>query len=286
MLLSLPRKGIARGLIAFLTFHAFSAPLFAEDRSLTAILPTNYLNYTVRAGELPATLKRPAHLRSSRTLYTEYFQPLDQNISSEYRNNWAFRDLQTTLPMTPSNYEYLALGGSDYGERDPGEQKFRSEFAQRVLRLRIDRAVRTYLESQDRPQFLRKGHNAFFQMRDMPLRFSQDESRGELRVGYDVSTDSSKLEYVRGSLEAGLYQPQLLSSLMGQYPMNQTRLRVRTEPGLGLPNTALAYQFSEGLLEAVLTKPLSPSVIAEFSSAHPVGGQKPTSVVMKMIYNF
>ncbi|MBI4402656.1 MAG: hypothetical protein HY537_00755 [Deltaproteobacteria bacterium] len=234
-------------------------------------------------------VQRPNGYHDSDYLYREYFQPLDHQIQLNYLDQWRYHDMQMPFASMAWKHEHLSVGTMDYYRHAPAEETVRKTFASAVLRLRFDAAIRSYVTAPGRAPELRRVHQAIENMRNVTINTGGKGNGGEFRVGYDVFSDASKLEYSAGSLEAGLYYSEFLSSFSQlNRQMELMSMRLRAIVGGGLPTASFGYQLAGTALETGLSKPLSTSVEAQIVSVQPLRKEAapPQSIECRLIYNF
>ena len=216
--------------MTFLLICALVGDAAAGDRRMAALPPLGTLEL----------VDRPAGYRDEDSFYREYYSALDDRIEDAYLDAWTY----TEKPASWHN-----------------------DFAQQVLRLRVDATWKSYFAPKDRAVTLKRVHKVIHEMRDMPVRLSDEPGGGggELKFGYDVFTDASKVEYSHGALQAGVYHPHLMSALTGSKPaLDVLSLRV------SYSGMRLAYTVGGDSVEAAVSRSLAEGVSGEIVSSHPL----------------
>lgn len=241
-----------------LLLFSVTAPSYARaPRKLTAVFYPEFAPPQLR------TLVRPPHYPDEEAFYKEFVAPLDRRIQREYTDAWRFHEIQIRYAATSWRHEYIQLGTMNTVDNGPYEWVVREDLARRVMRMRIDSAMRAYFAPPERAT-LRSAHTAIQQMNANRVSLSSNPSVGELRFGYDIFSDESRIEYAGArALEAGLYHPRLLGSLNGTGDfMGLTRFQVRVQPWEELPRTTFVYHLF-GMIEYQFAKTLKPGITTE-----------------------
>lgn len=206
--------------------------------------------------------------------YRTYFGKTDAQVKSMYESQWRYHDMMVPYAMTSWRYEHLSIASLDFYDRAPYEWDVRRGFAEQVLRMRIDSGVRAALYEVKNPTLTKsyaKLKNTMDQINNYPLRLSskKDSKAGELRLGYDVLSDASKIEYVQGLIETGLYHPKLVGLMMNQMSWDSANLRLSTNFGGTNPKASLSVPLHRNVVEGSVSKVLSDSVSATVSTGQP-----------------
>jgi hypothetical protein len=229
-------------------------------------------------------LKRPG-LFAEDKFYREYFAPTDARVEREYLDRWRYHEAQSHYNGPAQNHAFLSLGSRDYFGNGPYEGDVRHDFAQQVLRLRAEAAMRVYFAPKERAGGLKSAQATLSRAKENPIRVSSsDPKAGEFRVGYDVFTGYSKLEYASPRVLAGLYTSRLVGALGTADYLN---FRVTASLGDGMPVCSLAYPLNGSAVEASLSKSFSAEVATELVTRHPLRDQSiPSYGELRIVYRF
>lgn len=243
--------------------------------------------FTLIAGELAAnpprrplfamagmeTLYRPSHYQEETQFYQDYFAPFDRRIVKDYSDRWQYHETQINYYASTSwRFEHISPGSMN----GPYEASVREEFARQVLRQRIDAAIRKYFEAPERARDLKRARKALDETKNYKVSLSSappgtKEQRAEMRVGYDVFTDVSKIEYLQGPMQVGFYYPRFLNTLMGAPSSGEPlSMRLGADFGPSFPRTSLNYRLNGDSLETSFTKNLARNVDGQLLSAQPL----------------
>jgi len=271
------RKIIYRAVIlSLLPALYFPDSVKAEDRKVAATPP-------------PATLTKPSHWREEDQFYRDYIFPLDEGIQRDYRGRWDYHDQQVAYAPMEWRHEHLSIGSLDYYGRAPFEGDVRNQFAVQVLRMRIDATIRKYFATPERAPALKHVHESVRRITEKvgnyPVRISESR-KDEFRMGYDVQSDSSKIEYLSGGITAGLYHPKLVTAMFGGYSLTGFSLAFSTPLGGILPSLSLGYAWSATDFSAGLNKPLSSTVNTSFSATYSAESFMMRTYSVQLSYSF
>lgn len=213
------------------------------------------------------------HYTGEDRLYYHYVSALDSNISQIYESRWWYHEQRVAQSYGRWNNEHLSFGSLDYFGRAPGEDQVRNDFANQVLRMRVDKMVRDYMANPARPESFRTAGAALNRLKDYSIAVPSDvkpEKRspfvGEFKVGYDPLSDGSKIEYESPALRGGFYYPRLLGALSSGDTVRDIRMRMETALGNGLPSASVTYRLSFAQVEAGMSQSLSPALNANFNT--------------------
>jgi len=281
---------------------------FQKRRFLVTIVQLLALTYTFSAtAEVPASTKQDTQNVSSipvgslthtylplpvlapvDALYIHLFSGIDPKIYQQYRDKWSYQEMQVPFAATDYRYEHLSIGTRDVLGRAPYEGDVRRDFAQSVLRQRLDEALREYFHDSEGAHEVRKAQNAMNQIKSMPVKVGSGDTPAEIHFGYDVQSDASKFEYQRGIWMAGVYHSHLMSALTGQRPFSgDLSMRVSANLKDPLPSATLTYIPYNTVLVAALSKPLSRSVTTRLVSSTPVvAGSANCQYTIEVAYRF
>jgi hypothetical protein len=226
-------------------------------------------------GAIATNLVAPSPLGREDAAYHEYVASVDARITREYNDRWRYHELQKNYNGPVGNTRHSDIGSLGFYNYAPLEMDVRRGFADQVLRVRVDAAMRAYFRPAERGRSIRKASQAFEKMKQSTMTFKSDAGVvTEFRYGYDVFTDFSKLECTRGSTSLGLYHTALLGGLTGSGPAGAIRpvfVQISTGVlGSSLPTPFVRYRLDAPVLEASLSKALSGSVSASVGTTQPL----------------
>lgn len=221
-------------------------------------------------------------------LYLTYFSSTDASIYQQYLDRWNYHDTQIRYAATEWNYEHLSLGTRDTYGHAPYEGDVRHDFAQTVLRIRLDAALRECTRDTAGAKGVAQATQTLNQFKNMPVRISSKPGGGEFHVGYDLQSDASKIEYTQAGFSAGLYHPHLMGALTGSHPLvGEMTFRFAATVDNKLPTATLAYQPGTTAVETALSKALNARVTTRVvSSLSVTPGALPTGYRVEVSYQF
>lgn len=245
---------------------------------------------TAAQHSLSATLFRPANIEAEDATYRNYFGSQDLNIVRAYQSRWNYHESQIRYAATQWQQDQVTIRSPEaISGKGTYESLVRNEFAQQVLRMRIESAINNYLASQQAAPPLRRAHKVVTGMRHQTIAVSSGgKPKGEFQVGYDVMSDGAKFGYRTGAFQASLYQPKLVSNLLASSISTQSlAIQLSTQLYEEWPEASLSFSPGGSYVQTGLTKALSPTVVGQFITLHPVNRwTNPTSYQMNLIYTF
>lgn len=252
--------------IAFSLCAATLAEQPEQPKRLAASLPPN----TVPVGTLNSIFFAPSPLPPKDALYLRLFAATDAGVYRQYQDRWSYHEMQIPYAATEWNHEHLTIGTLDFFGRAPYEGDVRHDFAQQVLRVRLDAALRELTKDTEGAKTMARAQKAVDSVKNMPIKVGGGSHPGEFHIGYDVLSDASKFEYVKGPWLAGVYHPHLISALTGQRAgQNDLSLRVTASLANPLPSASIGYQPGNTVMELSLSRALSRSVNTRILSSTP-----------------
>jgi hypothetical protein len=273
-----PKNGTVRvklGRVLALVAVLFHGPVArAEERRTDSVV-------------LSTTLFRPPAVEPADKIYRDYFAGADEAIRLTYLDRWRFHELQSAYFLQRSNQVHLDIGAISNSNVGPLESDVRNEFARTAFRMRLESAFRQFL-AHERAAGVRRAHKAVENLKAQNVRVSDEPGAAEIRMGYDVLSDTSRLEYVKGTLGAGLYHNAFLTAVSGSRPFSESlSLRVWKDFNNGLPSPYLSYAVGGRYVEAGLSKYFQPTVRGEVIAVKPTAGSGASdSVLLRMTYTF
>jgi hypothetical protein len=251
--------------------------------------PARDPNATIPVGTLTHSYLPIQTMAPVDALYIRLFSGLDPKISQQYQDKWHYQEMQLPFDATEYRYEHLSLGTRDVLGRAPYEGDVRHDFAQAVLRQRVDAALREYFKGSDGALAVKRAENTVNQVKSMPIKMGSGDTPSEFHIGYDVLSDSSKFEYQKGIFFAGIYHPHLIAALTGQRPPNSNDLTMRVSGNFKapFPTASLAYNPGNTVMEIALAKPLSKTIGTRIVSSTPlVAGAAVCQYTVQVTYQF
>lgn len=238
---------------------------------LSAVFPAER---QTASGLLASSLSRPSPLPKDEEFYKDYVSSLDDKIVRDYQDRWGYHNMQMAWMMSVGNdIRHVNIGSlGAYYDGAPREEDVRRNFAEQVLRMRLDMAMRTYFRPKDRGEALKKTEAALNAIKNKRVTLTSDnQAVAEVRMGYDVFTDFAKVEYVHGAFQSGFYHSFFLAALTGTRSNGRpVFLQAAVTPGGGLPTPSLRYRLDTSAGEAALSRQLSRSVAASLSTTYPL----------------
>lgn len=250
------------------------------------ILCVSLSNVHAREASLAGKVKPlPKHLFAQRSQFEEqdsfyktFIAKTDNQVTEMYKSRWWYHETQENYGLTATTDEHINFASTNNFGKGEKESDLRSGLATQVLRMRIDAGIRAALAEVKNPkiQKAQKGiKQAMDTMNNYPLRLSSKPGSraGEFRLGYDVLSDSSKIEYAQGLVEAGVYHPKFSGLVTQQQSLEIANLSVGTNFGGTAPKATLSMPLHRNSVEASLSKPLSDVVNARLTTGQPLRDQ-------------
>jgi len=272
-----PKIGTARRWLALALSLAFVYPVFAqeEDRKTDSVV-------------VSSTLFRP-NLEPSDKFYRDNFAGADEAIRLTYYDRWNFHETQNSFYRAQGGQAHLDIASMSRPGVGPSEIDARKEFASTAFKMRIDATIRAFLAS-DKGKGVRRAQQVVESLKAQTVRVSNEPTAAEIRMGYDLLSDSARLEYIKGTLGFGAYQTTFLNSFTNRRgkPFGQAlSFQVWKEFKNGLPSPNLGYNVGGGYVQGGLSKYFNPAVRGELIGVKPVkANSQPDSVLLRMTYTF
>lgn len=259
---------MAFGAIHYPTQKIEKSPLFFENAQQLVTKPQN---------------QQEAQSGQSNGFYNAYFGNLDGKISLLYREQWGFHD--QNLPFRSSSWRGEFISNSAASGTIVYDWQERESFAKQVFRMRIEQGLREGLNSLKRSEVVAKAQGTLDSLRDVSITTAQqsDGSKAQLKLGYDLLSDSSKLEYVGGSVDVGIYKNRMLSN-----PTDQSSALMTMSTGLGplLGRASVSMPLSAQQIQTTVSKQLSSTVATSVSSTQPLKAQQNSSYYWNVAFSF
>lgn len=214
-------------------------------------------------------------------VYKTYFESLDSRITLLYQAQWQNHDQNLPFRSTSWRGEFI----SNSAQSGTYDWEARQQFAHQVFRMRVDQGIREAAKTLKHSHFVAKAQSALEALKEVSVPVSSDpkKSSAQLRMGYDLITDSSKIEYVGGVIDMGVYKSAFLAD-----PGNSQRTLMNVSSDLGpeLGRASLSVPFSAETIQASLSKQLSPSISTSLSSTQPLKTKQESSYQWQLAYSF
>jgi len=226
---------------------------------------------------------KPQTQERSEGFYNAYFGNLDGKISLLYQDQWRFHD--QNLPFRSSSWRGEFISNSSASGSVTYDWQERENFAKQVLRMRVEQGVREYLKTFKHSDIVAKAQGTIESVQNMSIASTTDSkgSKAQLRLGYDLFSDSSKLEYVGGAVNLGVYKSKTLSKPTDQ---SSAQMTVSTELGETLGRASVSVPLSAEQVQTTLSKQLSPTVATSLSSTQPLQPRQNSSYYWNVAFSF
>ncbi len=193
---------------------------------------------------------RPLDHVSSESIYNKYFANKDIEIRRLFVDIWPCNESFST-----GNNPFSCFN-TDFDNQGLETEK-RRIFAERVLRLRIDSALRQYINSSIAPRELKNAHSILDNARNRTIKLSETPNSAVIKLGYDVINNTSKIEYINNRFLIGLYHSSFLGNLSNK---NFAFLKISHQFLEYLGIATIVIPMSTNYLEFGISKKLSSSV--------------------------
>jgi len=229
-------------------------------RRLAALPTTSFSAEALAPGELAAReadlIFPPSQYEPQTSFYAQHLAQGDPEIR---RLHWG----QSAIP-------FPAAGA-------PGISPDSRSLAERVFMLRLSSGLRSYFAQNPAMKDFERAHRAIERVRRSSVRLggpsNANEPPTELRFGYDLYSDASRLEIGRGAFGAGLFHPRLFGALSGRSGMvSSASFQVKVAPSAGIPNVGVSLRLDGSAVETWISHPLGRSVHANLATASPLRG--------------
>lgn len=230
-------------------------------------------------------LQRPKSIKSADATYREYFAGRDGYIEAEFQRRY-----QLPANRTGMGTRHEQAAAPNTSATDPNALAQRREFAQMVMRVRLEAALNHYMATRDKSSKLRKAHSAISSMKHNKLKVSRGKGAKatpwEVQYGYNFFTDYSRFELVKGNFRVGLHHAALLADLTGPTE-HGPRLNASTKLGLNNAPTAwIGYTLGSTSFATGLSKKLSTGVLGQVYSYQPTARGGTESYGVQLNYTF
>lgn len=213
--------------------------------------------------------QRPSDLLTSDQIYQKYFGKGDSELFESYRSGaWGWDERYR--PYYPWVSRSLLVDSNFFFNQRVDLD--RSSRARDIVRSRIDHFIRTYINGWKHPKPVRAVQMIAEKTKNVPIAISSENKRaGEIRLGYDILSDSSRIEYANGPIEGGIYHPELFAAATGTKPkLGLTSVSLNSNFGQEAPRANLGLPLTLQYLLASISKNLSPVVSLQISKRQPL----------------
>jgi hypothetical protein len=150
--------------------------------------------------------------------------------------------------------------------------------------MRIDQGVREYLKNMKQSETLAKAQGAIEALQNVSISSSEESgSKAQLRLGYDLFSDSSKLEYVGGIVDFGVYKNRMLSNPTDG---SSAQMTVTKDLGEDVGRASVTVPLSAENIQTSISKQLSSTVATSLSSTQPLKTRQDSSYYWNVAFSF
>lgn len=271
------------GVIAFLFFFLTPSFVFSAIRpgvSYQSSTEAPLKLFFKKQSELNAP---PQSFSKKAQSYETLFGGLDAQIAIQYQDQW--QSHEQNLPYRSTSWRGEFLNNSVQSGSPIYDWQARENFARQVLRMRVERGVREYLKRIKTSKVIARAEGALESLRQVsvPVSSGSSQSAGRLQFGYDVLSDSSKLEYVGGIVDMGFYKNGILSNVSDG---NSALMQVSSEVSPEVGRLSLSAPLSGTHIQTTLSKQLSAQISASVSSQQGIKRGTESSYYWNMAFSF
>lgn len=219
--------------------------------------------------------------------YDTVFGGLDAQIAIQYHDQWGTHE--QNLPYRSSSWRGEFLTNQVQNGSPTYDWQARENFARHVFRMRVERGVREYLKQIKTSQAIARAQGALESLRQVSVPVSSDSSEssgkssGRLQVGYDLLSDSSKVEYVGGPVDMGFYKNGVLSHFSDG---NTALMQVSSEVSPEIGRLSLSAPLSGAHIQTSLSKQLSSQIAASLSTQQSLKPGVDSTYYWNMAFSF
>lgn len=216
-------------------------------------------------------------------VYRSYFEGVDGRITTLYQDQFSQHEQNLQFRSSSWRGEFISNSISSGGVQY--DWQVREQFARQVFRMRVDQGIRETLKTLRQSPAIAKAQGAIESLQNMSVPVSSSNGRpaGQLRMGYDLYSDSSKVEYVGGTVDLGVYKNGLLSSPGN---MQATLMNVSSDLGASVGRGSLSMPLSGDNIQASISRQISKSVSTSISSTQPLKARQDSSYYWQMAFSF
>jgi len=217
-------------------------------------------------------------------IYQTYFGNTDAQIALIYQDQ--FQQHDQNLPFRSSSWRGEFISNSVASGNPTYDWQARQQLAKQVLRMRVDQGVRETLKSLNQSPLIAKAQGALEAVQNVSVPVASSEEgkpAAQLRLGYDVISDSSRIEVVGGAVDVGVYKNGFLANPGDTHSALMT---VSSDLGPELGRASVSMPLSAQTLQTSISKQLSPSVATSVSSTQPLKAQQDASYYWNVAFSF
>lgn len=176
---------------------------------------------------------------------------------------------------------------------EQGPRIYTQSLANSVLKTRVKAWFDELSTTSEGFQAIKKAEHALQAINDMevhnqnPTEVSK-EAEEKWVFGYDIFSDSTRIEYQRGSFRAGLYHAAFFGAIVNSLSfLDLLTLRMTTELGPQSPVAFLSYRWNSYAVVTGISQRLSNMVSTELSTTQPfIRNLNPSVYEIKFVFNF
>jgi hypothetical protein len=221
-------------------------------------------------------------------LYDDLVSKHDIFIVSDYKRQWQWHETVSPYDFYTQQPEFHALGQRNSG-RPITEADTRMGFAQGVLRLRLNSAVRTAFAPAGVLKAVRKRQEQIDrqleQIRDTSISLAPEAEAPKLHYGYDLMSDFSKLELIAPNWSFGLYHSQIGARLTGGVVTPDCFLVRASAKTDRVTEASVTLVPGTGSLSGTIGRWIHPRVRAELTTSQPLVSTGISSYGMNFAYS-
>ncbi len=275
---------------------AYGVDVFAEPRRPSAIIPAGTTTAKLDS-QMMTSILAPNPLQTDDQFYRTYVAALDDRIEREYQQRWSFHELNANYGTRQSqNQKHINPGTLEFHDAAIAEKDYRRAFAQQILQLRLQRGVEQQLKNWKSMKSVERTMRALQEASVQSISLAKPSPSGatgpatrpnpllgDIRIGYDIMRDFSKVEYSCPALDLGVYRAFLLGT-GGSDRSFYSQLLVKTDASL--PSPAVRYHFNVSMVDFSLSKVITKTLSGSIATSQGVGRATGQSYGMSVAYSF
>jgi len=225
---------------------------------------------------------KPQSREPEDNLYQTYFGGIDNRIALLYKDQWGQQE--QSLPFRASSWRGEYITNSVNSGTTTYDWQERQKFAAQVFRMRIDQGVREYLKNFKQSATLAKAQGAIASLQNVALTSSKETgSKAQIRLGYDLFTDSSKLEYVGGAVDLGVYKNRMVANPTDG---SSALMTMTKDLGSSVGRASVTVPLSADHVQTSISKQLSATIATSLSSTQPLKARHDSSYYWNVAFSF
>jgi len=243
--------------------------------------PSQNISFFYKKSEELVTKK--SEVKAEDPIYQAFFGQPDHQIALIYQDQWAQHE--SNLPFRSSSWRGEFLSNSVSGGSVLYDWQAREQFARQVFRMRVDHGVREYLKTFKHAQAINKARSTLESLQNVSVSLGNQPGRPatQVKLGYDVLSDSSKLEIVGGLVDVGVYKSQTLANLG---TTQNTTMTVTSDLGAQVGRAAISMPLTGDSIQTTLSRQISPTVSTTLSSVQPLQTRQDSSYQWNVAFSF